>query len=380
MIRLRGMTWGHRRAIDPLIGTVAEFCTANPGLDIQWSSRPLSGFEFQPVADLAQSYDLIILDHPFMGDAQKKGYLADLAFMLAGTDDDYMGPSLATYRCGEAIFAVPVDASCQVSVYRPDLMQRLAATPPRSWPEVLALGERAARYGLRLAISFSGVHSLMTFFTLMASLGHPCAQSPGEVFCDRSAASHALGLMRALAGFCPPDIFSWNSIALHEAMADGEDLAYCPAVYCYATYAETDRRRPLRFADLPGAASPSPRGSTIGGTGLAISAACKAPEAAFAYARFVARAATQLSFALLHGQPARIEAWHDNAIDHRFNGTYSATRATLEGSWVRPRYAGYLAFQKCGGDLIEQHLRGNLEQGALLNALETSFVEPGNQT
>ena len=46
-----------------------------------------------------------------------------------------------------------------------------------------------------------------------------------------------------------------------------DDLVSCPAVCCYATYAERDQRKPLRFHDLPG-----PRGhggSTIGGTGLA---------------------------------------------------------------------------------------------------------------
>jgi multiple sugar transport system substrate-binding protein len=374
------MTWRHRRAIDPLTGTLDAFRSEYPHLDVEWSSRPLSAFEFDPVAELARNYDLIVLDHPFMGDAQKRGYLVNLAGLLAGRDHDYIGPSLASYRYGEAIFAVPVDAACQVAVFRPDLMDLIDAAPPRSWPEVLALGEQAGRLGLRLAISFAGVHSLMTFFTLMASLGRPCAQSPAHPFCDRATAHEALGLMRSLVGYCTPDIFAWNSIALHEAMATRDDLAYCPAVYCYATYAEADRRRPLRFANLPGAAQPSPKGSTIGGTGLAISRASGALEGALAYARFAAMASTQLAFAMHHGQPARVEAWHDAEIDHRFGGTNSATRATLEGAWIRPRYSGYLGFQKLAGDLIEQHLRRDLAETALLDMLQNAFETSGKQT
>jgi multiple sugar transport system substrate-binding protein len=373
------MTWGHRRAIDPLTGTLARFRELHPDIDVQWDARSLAGFEFQPVEDLARNYDLIILDHPFMGDAAKKGYLKDLAPLLEGRDRDYIGPSLASYRHGKAIFAVPVDAAAQVAVYRPDLMARMDAAPPRSWEEVISLSQRAQRHGLQLAIAYSGVHGLMTFFTLMASLGRACSLMPGDAFCDRAAARDVLRLMRSLASVCPKEILDWNSIALHESLAKADGLAYCPAVYCYATYAEADRRHPLRFADLPGVSSRSPNGSTIGGTGLAVSARCKAPDAAIAYARFAAAAQTQMSFALNHGQPARIEAWLDDELDLHFGGAYSATRATLEGAWIRPRYAGYLVFQKRGGDLMEQHLRGNLGEAELLEELEKAFAASGEQ-
>ena len=378
MVRLRGMTWGHRRAIDPLTGTLASFRELHPGIDVGWHARSLAGFEFQPVEDLARDYDLIVLDHPFMGDAAKKGCLLNLAPLLEGRDEDYVGPSLATYRYGDTVLAVPVDAAAQVAAYRPDLMARMDTEPPRSWDEVTSFSKRAQRQGLQLAIAYGGVHGLMTFFTLMASLGRPCSQAPGQAFCDRAAATHALGLMRALARSCPQAIFDWNSIALHDALAEGDSLAYCPAVYCYATYAEDHRPHPLRFADLPGAGSTSPKGSTIGGTGLAVSAGCRAPEAAMAYVRFAAAAKTQMSFALNHGQPARIEAWQDDDLDRRFGGTFSATRATLEGAWIRPRYAGYLGFQKRGGELVEQHLRGNLNEAVLLDGLEKAFAASGD--
>jgi multiple sugar transport system substrate-binding protein len=376
LVTLRGMTWGHRRAIDPLTGTLKAFRGEHPSIAIEWTARPLAGFEFQSVEELAREYDLIVLDHPFMGDAGAKKYLLDLS-ELAGGEEDYVGPSLTTYRWGDATYAVPIDAACQVAAYRPDLLRAIDATLPRNWQDVLALGERAERRGCRLAIGFAGVHSLMTAFTLMASLGHPWPQSPGRDVCDRKAAREVLGLMRSLAAFCSPDIFDWNSIALHEAMVASDDLVYCPAVYCYATYAEPDHRTPLRFANLPGAAAPSPKGSTIGGTGLAVSAACRSPEAAFAYASYAARATTQLSFADHHGQPARIEAWNDPVIDGHFGGTFSATRATMEGSWIRPRYAGYLGFQEKAGNLVEQHLRGNLTEDRLLDALEMAFAASG---
>ena len=72
--KLRGMTWGHRRAIDPLLATKALFEQQHPEIEIEWASRPLHGFEFTPVPDLAREYDLIVLDHPFCGEIAATRY------------------------------------------------------------------------------------------------------------------------------------------------------------------------------------------------------------------------------------------------------------------------------------------------------------------
>jgi multiple sugar transport system substrate-binding protein len=370
MVQLKGMTWAHRRAADPLLATLPTFQRRHPSIELSWDARPLSGFESQSVKELADSYDLIVLDHPFAGDIAAGGYLLPLDDLLSGCDGEFVGPSLETYRYAGSIWALPIDAACQVAVSRPDLMARLGADVPQSWADVLTLGKTARRNGLFLAIGFAGVHSLMTFFTLMASLGWPCATAPNAPFCSREAARVVLAAMRTLLPLCPRDVLSWSSIRLHDAMVSRDDLVYCPAVYCYATYAEADQRRPLRFHDLPGLGTPSPGGSTIGGTGLGISAACQSPEAALVYAKVLRSVEVQKKFAAHHGQPARIEAWEDPAIDARFGGCFSATRATMEGSWIRPRYRGYLSFQEEGGHLVERHLRGEIEDDALLSALE----------
>ncbi|MCA3574579.1 MAG: extracellular solute-binding protein [Aestuariivirga sp.] len=365
-IRLRGMTWDHRRAVDPLLAARQPFEQEHPDIVIDWHARPLSGFEFTPVDELARTYDLIVLDHPFMGEVARSGCLVPLS-PLRLADGDFVGPSLATYRMAGEVWAVPIDAACQVAVSRADLMLRLGAVPPRDWTELLKLGRLARGQGLHLAIGLKGVHSLMTFFTLMANLGTPCATAPDAPLFDPAAARHALGLMRDLLAFCPPEVLDWNSIALHDQMAARSDLVFCPAVYCYATYAEADHPRPLRFHDLPGPLGP--RGSTIGGTGLAVSAASAHREAALAYARFAAQLSTQIGFAHHHGQPARRECWEDAGINTRFGGCYADSRATMDQCWIRPRYDSYLRFQKLAGNLIETHLRGALEESALLDRL-----------
>jgi multiple sugar transport system substrate-binding protein len=377
-IKLRGMTWGHRRAIDPLIAAQALFEQHHPEIEIEWAARPLSGFEFTPVPDLARDYDLIVLDHPFCGEIAATGCLRPVDAVIAAAGGDcYVGPSLASYSYAGACWAVPIDAAAQFAVSRPDLLQALDAAPPADWRELLALGRKAAGRGLKLAIGLRGVHSLMTFFTLCANLGKPCATEPGLPLVDRETARTVLDHMRSLLALCPPEALDWNSIALHDAMVERDDLVTCPAVYCYATYAEADQRKPLRFHDLPGPQGPA--GSTIGGAGIGVSAYRGAGEAALAYAAFAASPEAQRLFAENHGQPARREAWTDPAIDRRFGGCYAATLKTMDGCWIRPRFRGYLGFQAAGGDLIEQHLRGEMDEAALLDRLQRAFETAGQR-
>ena len=370
-VHLRGMTWDHRRAVDPLLATQAMFSRRHPGIQIEWSARPLHEFEFTPVAELAQSYDMIILDHPFCGDIAASNCLLPLDDILGDVRSDFVGPSLETYVYAGKTWAVPVDAACQVAVSRPDLMARLDLGAPRDWAALIGLGRKALRHNMKLAIGLRGVHSLMTFFTLCANLGRPCATSAHEPFADLVTARAALAHLRELLALCPAEALDWNSIALHDVMVERDDLAFCPAVYCYATYAEADQQRPLRFHDFPGPCGL--RGSTIGGTGLGISAHCQNPEAALTYARFAATAAAQSAFALNHGQPARFDSWQDTAINARFAGCYRDTLQTMEGCWIRPRFAGYLGFQAKAGDLIEHHLRGEVSECDLLDRLRNSF-------
>lgn len=366
-VTLRGMTWDHRRAVDPLVMTMAAFTSRYPHITVQWTARPLHGFEFTPVADLAREYDFIVLDHPFAGDIAENRYLLPVED-IAGRPEEFAGPSLETYRYDGHVWAVPIDAACQVGVSRPDLLEKLDRAVPANWYEVLDLGRVAARKGMRLAIGLRGVHSLMTFFTLCANLGRPCGTTRAEKFADRDTAREALALMRELLGLSDPGSLGWNSIELHDVMVARDDLVHCPAVYCYATYAEADQRRPLQFHDLPG--PKGHHGSTIGGTGLGISAHSRHRHEALAYARYVADVSTQFEFARHHGQPARREVWEDEAINARFGQCYADTRKTIESCWIRPRYCGYLEFQATAGRMIETHLREKSGESALLDALQ----------
>jgi multiple sugar transport system substrate-binding protein len=168
----------------------------------------------------------------------------------------------------------------------------------------------------------------------------------------------ALDLLRELATAIPDAAYGWSSIAALNALASSPDLAFCPMVFGFNTYARDARAgAPLRFAAPPLANDPNTRGAIAGGTGLAVSAASQHRAAAIVAVAYLSSATSQIRNALAGGQPARIEAWADPAAGIRNGHFFSDCRATMAGAKLRPRYAGYIALQNAAGDLIASAAR-----------------------
>src|SRR5690606_452540 len=76
-IVLRGMTWSHPRGYDPMVAT-ADAWFEKTGIRIEWDKRSLQDFESFPVEQLARRYDLIVIDHPHVGQVTREGCLVPL--------------------------------------------------------------------------------------------------------------------------------------------------------------------------------------------------------------------------------------------------------------------------------------------------------------
>ncbi len=355
MTRLIGMTWDHPRGYDPLVAC-SDIWRARSGVEIAWERRSLQDFESYPVEDLARRYDLIVIDHPHVGLVARDGCLRP----LDATGQDAIGPSLASYQWDGQLWALPIDAATQVSAWRPDLLD----AAPTAWAEVEAL----ARAG-RVLVPLRAPHALMAFYTLAANAGHPCGAEPGRLI-DPAAGAAVLERLRALAAHLDPACFALDPIAVFERMARPDSAIACvPLIYGYVSYARAGfRERRIAFADLP---LPDARGGTLGGTGIAVSAFSREPEAAVAAAAWFASAEAQTgAYAQAGGQPAHRLAWHDAALDAACFGFFSATRRTLERSYVRPRGPGYMPFQAWASERVAQALHDGDLRGAVsdLNA------------
>jgi multiple sugar transport system substrate-binding protein len=345
---------------------VAAELPAALGFELHWDQQTLGGFEHGLTPALMQRYDLVVFDHPFCGEiAQQQMFLPleDACGPLAAAD--WAGASLESYRYAGHLWGLPIDGATQCSVYRADLLGEAA---PARWSEVIALGQRLRRQGRWLVLPALSPHGLLVLLALCANLGEPWPDEPGQIP-DRRGLREAMDQLQQVFALCHPDSAQMNAIHAHDAMVARDDLACCPLMYAYLTYAEADQRRPLRFGAFPGPAG-HPGGSVLGGTGLGISRHCREPAQAWALVRHLADPARQVRvFMAHHGQPAAAGAWAGAPEDAAYGGAFAAMRTTMDSAWVRPRCKGYIGWQARAGELTQAWLQGQLDAAAFEDRL-----------
>jgi len=372
MIRLRGLTWDHERGQGPLAAAAGTFEQSHPGVAIDWETRPLPGSAAEACEMLAGDHDLLVVEHPCIGLAHRHGLLLPLdeparAAELEALARHSIGLSHASYQFAGRQWALAIDAAAQTACYRPDRLER---TPSR-WAEVIALAEAG-----RVLWPLRPADALASFFSLAANIGHPAAAGTGR-FIDADAGRQVLKAMRAVARHLPAACFEWGPLQTLEALAlPTQQAAYCPLIFSFSNYSRS-RYRPKRvaFTDMPGLGDQGPRGATLGGFGIAVSARTPHPAPACAFAFHAASEAVQRSVHVDHmGQPAHALAWSDEHANQLCTHFFRMTRRTTELSWLRPRDAGFLAASEAAGEIVHAFLRGEGdEEDALLRLAAIPF-------
>lgn len=373
---LRGLTWDHPRGYAPLDALARlDAEGANPygtvRRPLRWDRRPLEDFESQRLADVTAGHDVIVIDHPALGTAIADGCLLPLDELFGEAELDAWragaaGASYDSYVLDGRPWALPVDAATQVGVARPEL----ASAPPATWAQVRELARTE-----RVTLCLGGPHAFLTFCSLCVAQGaEPCGSGAAVVAAEAGTA--ALDAMAELAGRGDPELWRLGPIRLLEAIAADGGPVYCPLVYGYVTYAGPGG---LRFADAPAWEPGGRPGSVLGGTGLAVSRRRAGDPAALEairdhLRRLCSPAVQRGPYAAAGGQPAARAAWTDAVLDARAGGFYRATLATLEAAWVRPRSAGYLAFQDAASRLIRDGIAGGVPAHRLLRDLDTRYL------
>ena len=84
MVRLRGTTWNHTRGYAPLVAAAKSYQIGHPEVEIQWERRPLQDLADFPIETLAQTYDMVIIDHPSVGGCACSRCILPLDELLPG--------------------------------------------------------------------------------------------------------------------------------------------------------------------------------------------------------------------------------------------------------------------------------------------------------
>jgi multiple sugar transport system substrate-binding protein len=371
MVKLKGMTWSHPRGYDPMVACAAIW-KEKTGVEIAWEKRSLQDFESFPVDELAAAYDLIVIDHPHVGQITREDCLLplddpefqqEIGEIAAGT----VGGSYPSYNWQGRQWAFPIDAATQVQAYRPDRLRG----PVIDLEDIIALAAEG-----KAILPMRPPHSLMTFYTLAAHLGFPCSVEGPELIGTENG-EVVLDFMARMTARMDPSCDRMDPIAVLDMMSD-QDSAYdvSPFIYGYVSYSVADfRPARIAFADIPVIAARAPNGSALGGTGIAVSARTGAPAEAKAFARWISSGSVQAGpYAGSNGQPGHAEAWVSDTVNGRTLEFYRNTRATLEGAFIRPRHDGYMAFQEQASELITSGLRSGARHTTLIDRLNQLFA------
>lgn len=375
IVKLRGITWNHSRGYLPMVATGQRFSETRGDVEIQWEKRSLQEFADFPVQKLAETFDLLVVDHPFVGYAAAHGTLLPLDEYLPETflndqSSHSVGKSHESYSYGGHQWALAIDAAAPVSCCRRDLLDRARISVPKTWDELLEL----ARQGW-IALPGIPIDSLMNFYMLSCGFGED-PFSNDQFAVSEETGIRALEALRELMGYCPKDCFGWNPIAVYEAMSSRDAIAYCPFAYGYSNYSRRGyARNLLAFGGLVSCSSgmASCR-STLGGTGLAISARCSRKEVAAEYAKFVASPECQTSLYFNSGgQPGHRLAWLDGEVNQASHDFFRNTLPALDRAYLRPRYNGYLDFQDRAGPVVQAYLREGGDSRQVLRQLHKIY-------
>ncbi|MGD0481524.1 MAG: extracellular solute-binding protein [Terracidiphilus sp.] len=366
---MRGSTWDHPRGFHPLLATARQFMLEHPGMHIDWDRRTLTEFAEISVLDLAERYDLIVLDHPWIGAAVERNCLLPLdkyldSAFLAHQAAHSVGQSHASYRCAGHQWALAIDAAGQVSTYRPDLLAALELDVPRRWEDVVTLAAKLHSGKSQMAMPFMAVDCSCAFLSLCANFGERPMCS-GEYVVSQTMGRRVFEAMKELRDLSHPECLNWNPPQLLDRMAETDEIAYCPLLFGYSNYARTGfRRHSIHFANIPAGADGKPSGALLGGAGLAVSRHSRWPTAACEYAAFVANPTVQCGIYFTSGgQPGHRSAWLDPAVNDSCCQFFRDTLETLEFSYLRPTFNGYIAVQ----DAIARIVHGFLEDRTSLN-------------
>lgn len=372
--RLRGITWNHSRGFLPVVATAQRFGEMHSAVEIAWEKRSLQEFADCPIERLAETFDLLVIDHPFVGYAARHPVLLPLdehlsAEFLADQERSSVGESYRSYVYDGHLWALPIDAAAPVAAWRADVLERAGASVPRTWEELLAL----ARRGL-VRFPAIPVDSLMHFYMLCCALGE-CPPASDDVLIDPDVGAEALTWLCELVKLCPPEILKSNPIATYEAMSQRDDIAYCPFAYGYSNYAR-DGYAPqtLEFGDLCSIGGRGRLRSTLGGTGLAISAKCQNRQAALEYVCFVAGAECQRTlYVQSGGQPVHRAAWTDRDANRLTHDYFLQTLPALDRAYVRLRYCGYIRFQDQAGAVVHDFLSKGGDARSVIGELQSLY-------
>jgi multiple sugar transport system substrate-binding protein len=345
---ITGIAWDHRRCWGPLDASIAPYRQLT-GEDVRWDRRSLYSFGEGDLGSYAEKYELVIYDHPFVGDISRRGWMLDLTAYLsveqrAHFERDEVGASWRSYAYDGGIWGLPLDTAAQTAAWRKDLLDRHGCDVPKTLEEVRRLAESGAPKGIAVGWPSVPTDLMCTLVTIAASMGCNPGHAPGD-FLDPVDADEVVGELKALARLVHPKSREWNPIRCLDHMAANDDVAYVPYLFNYVNYSSGSPARKVTFGAAPAVKDGYPPHTLLGGAGIGVSARARDPKAALDYALWLCSPQYQAGdYVKFGGQPGSRSAWTSDACNALTGEFFASTLPVLDSAYLRPTHPGFVPF------------------------------------
>lgn len=343
---ITGIAWDHRRCWGPLDASVAPYGSLT-GEEVRWDRRSLYSFGEGDLGSYADRYDLVIYDHPFVGDISRNGWMLDLSPYLSADqrahfDRDEVGASWRSYAYNGGIWGLPLDTAAQTAAWRQDLLDRHDLSVPTTLAEVRQLAEKGAPKGITVGWPSVPTDLMCTLVSIAASTGRRPGHAAGN-FIDLSDAKDVVAELQALAKLAHPKSREWNPIRCLDHMSANDDVAYAPYLFNYVNYSSGTPK--ITFGSSPAVSAGQQAHTLLGGAGIGISAKCKNPKAAVDYALWLCSPQYQAGdYVKFGGQPGSRAAWTTATCNAITGDFFKGTLAAMDAAYLRPTHAGFVPF------------------------------------
>ena len=377
-IVLNGITWGHSRGLTPLLAAAQRYTELHPHITINWKKRTLQEFADFPIEKLAETYDLLIVDHPWVGCANATKCVLPLDEFLPSAYlqdqlENTVGYSHLSYEFAGKQWALAIDAATPVASYRKDLLELHGVQLPDTWDDLLALAAKG-----KVLVPGIAIDTLMAFYSFCIAHGkQPFIEQDDNEVIEKPIGLKALQSMKTLWDLCDPVIFGLNPIAVAEKMTQTDDYFYCPFAYGYSNYTRRGYGHSrLHYANTVRFGSFGRLKTTLGGTGISVSANSLHKDIAVDFAQWVVSPAIQEGLYTENGgQPGHRKAWLSEVNNALTQNYFSQTLPVLDNAYVRPRYNGYLHFQDLAGDPVKHFLQFGGDAENVLKEINRIYAE-----
>lgn len=359
MKQLKGITWDHPRGYDSIVAATETFHELADDFQVTWDIRSLKEFGDLPIAGLTEKYDLLMIDHPFVGDAHEQQLLMPMEQLMSRAflneqSQVHIGVCYESYSYKGRQYALPIDGASQFSAYNPMVLSPLAV--PHNWTEYLDI-MFDPHFKNKVLWPLCTTDFWCSFLTIAAQLAE---RNGVEVFNDEGVsevlAYETFEYLKQLTEGIPEQCWSMNPIGVLECMTNTSECGFSPLLFGYSNYG---RNREGNVEFLNAISLEDQRTiSLLGGVGIAVSSKTKYKNEITTYLGHIMKNEILLgAYFDAGGQPSLAEVWNSKKHSKATSNFFCNTLETMQNAYVRPCIPGFNDFQERASEFIHAHFK-----------------------